>query len=238
MSAPIAVVTGGIRGIGAAAAALLVADGYEVLALDRTDPKDALPKGVRAARADVCDRASMAAALDSIGKNGAGKIDVFVHCAGSYTIRPFFEITEADVRAMCDVHILGAIIGGQESAKRMNDGGRIVNVVSRGYLGMPNAAHYVAAKAGLVGLTRAMAIDLAPRKIRVNAVAPGAVDTDMTRVQPEEVRARMAKAEPLGRLIDPQTIAASIAFLARPDTYINGHILVVDGGRAAGIMPG
>ena len=233
MSAPIAVVTGGIRGIGAAAAALLVADGYEVLALDRSDPKDALPKGVRAAKADVCDRASMAAALDSVGK-----IDVFVHCAGTYTIRPFFEITEADVRAMCDVHILGAIIGGQEAARRMNDGGRIVNVVSRGYLGMPNAAHYVAAKAGLVGLTRAMAIDLAPRKIRVNAVAPGAVDTDMTRVQPEEVRARMAKAEPLGRLIDPQMIAASIAFLARPDTYINGHILVVDGGRAAGIMPG
>ena len=103
---------------------------------------------------------------------------------------------------------------------------------------MPEAAAYAASKAGLVGLTRAMAIDLAPRKIRVNAVAPGAVDTDMTRVQPEEVRARMAKAEPLGRLIDPQTIAASIAFLARPDTYINGHILVVDGGRAAGIMPG
>ena len=232
MSAPIAVVTGGIRGIGAAAAALLVADGYEVLALDRADPTNALPKGVRAAKADVCDRASMATALDSVGK-----IDVFVHCAGSYTIRPFFDITEADVRAMCDVHILGAVIGGQEAARRMNDGGRIVNVVSKGYLGMPNAAHYVAAKAGLVGLTRAMAIDLAPRKIRVNAVAPGAVDTDMTRVQPEEVRARMAKAEPLGRLIDPQMIAASIAFLARPDTYINGHILVVDGGRAAGIMP-
>ena len=232
MSAPIAVVTGGIRGIGAAAAALLVADGYEVLALDRADPTNALPKGVRAAKADVCDRASMATALDSVGK-----IDVFVHCAGIYTIRPFFDITEADVRAMCDVHILGAVIGGQEAARRMNDGGRIVNVVSKGYLGMPNAAHYVAAKAGLVGLTRAMAIDLAPRKIRVNAVAPGAVDTDMTRVQPEEVRARMAKAEPLGRLIDPQMIAASIAFLARPDTYINGHILVVDGGRAAGIMP-
>lgn len=232
MSAPVAVVTGGVRGIGAAASVRLARDGYEVLALDMAEPEAALPAGVRAARANVCDRASVVAALATIAR-----LDVFVHCAGIYTIRPFFDITEEDVRGMCDVHILGAVIAGQEAARRMTDGGRIVHVVSRGYLGMGNAAHYVAAKAGLVGLTRAMAIDLAPRNIRVNAVAPGPVDTGMTRVQPEAVRAAMAKAEPSGKLAEAGTIAESIAFLARPDTYINGQVLIVDGGRAVGIAP-
>lgn len=232
MRVPIAVVTGGVSGIGAAAAARLAAEGYEVLALDRSAPAAALPAGVRAALADVCDRASVVKALGALER-----IDVFVHCAGIYTIRPFFDITEQDVRGMCDVHILGAVIAGQEAARRMPNGGRIVNVVSRGYLGMPNAAHYVAAKAGLVGLTRAMAIDLGPKNIRVNAVAPGPVDTAMTRVQPEEVRARMAKAEPAGKMAEAETIAESIAFLARPDTYINGQVLIVDGGRAVGVAP-
>ncbi len=117
----------------------------------------------------------------------------------------------------------------------MRNGGRIVNLASRSFAGAPQMAHYIASKTAIVGLTRAMAIDLSPRDIRVNAVAPGVVDTDMLHYMTPERQQAMLGLQLLGRIGQPEDIARAVAFLASAENrYITGQVLIVDGGRSLG----
>lgn len=123
----------------------------------------------------------------------------------------------------------------QEAARRVIAGARIVTVSSRAAIGGTNFAHYVASKAGVIGLTRAMAMELRPREIAVNSVAPGFTDTPMTRTLPPDQYARAQELELGGRAADPADIAGAIAFPASPAThFITGQILFVDGGKSLG----
>ena len=128
-----------------------------------------------------------------------------------------------------------SFIPAQEAARRMQAGGRIVTISSRGALGGTRFAHYVASKAAVIGLTSAMAIELRPLQIAVNSVAPGFTDTPMTRSAPPEMFAAWEQLEPSGKAASADMIAEAVAFLASPNTrFITGQTLFVDGGKSLG----
>ena len=235
---PVAVVTGAAQGIGLAIARRLGRDGFRVLALDRTaatleasvaalvaDGLDVVAK-----TADVTSRASVVAAFAE-----TPRIDVIVTAAGIYNDAKLLDLTEDDVRRMLDVNVVGTFIPAQEAARRMQRGGRIVTISSRGALGGTRFAHYVASKAAVIGLTRAMAMELRTSGIAVNSIAPGFTDTPMTRSAPPEMFAAWEQLEPSGKAASPDEIANAVAFLAAPTTtFITGQTLFVDGGKSLG----
>ena len=225
----VALVTGAARGIGRAIAERLAADGFRVIAADRDMP--AAAEGITPLVLDVTDRAAVQAALAGLD----GPVDVLVNNAGVYSDRPFMDLTEADFAAMLSVNLIGVFIVSQEVLGAMPDGGRIVTIASRAYLGARNMGHYGASKAAVVALTRTMAIEFAHRDIAVNAIAPGLVDTPILDGLTPERRADLARLQPTGRLGDPRDVAAAAAYLASPQTgFITGQVLIVDGGKSLG----
>ncbi|MCY7306500.1 MAG: SDR family oxidoreductase [Rhodoferax sp.] len=234
----IAFVTGAAQGIGLATAERLARDGFRVVAMDRNGARveqeaanlRARGLDVLAATVDVCDRASVVAALDA-----QPRVDAMVCAAGIYNDAQFLDLTEEAFRAMLEVNVIGTFIPAQEAARRMQAGGRIVTISSRGALGGTRFAHYVASKAAVIGLTRAMAMELRDRQIAVNSVAPGFTDTPMTRSAPPDMFAAWEGLEPGGKAASPEVIANAIAFLAAPTThFITGQTLFVDGGKSLG----
>lgn len=235
-----AVVTGAGRGIGRAVAERLARDGYRVTVLDRdAEVAEAVAAAIRdtggAAEAfaiDIRDRAAARSLYDRIGV-----VHVLVNNAAiASNMVAFVDLAPDQLREMIEVNLIGTFVMAQEVVRRMPSGGRIVNIASRGYLGGAGAAHYVASKAGVVGLTRAMCVELRWQGINVNCVAPGMTDTRMMASFTDDMRAKLAKREPRGRAANPAEIAAAVAFLASPDAvFVNGQILLVDGGKTVGM---
>jgi 3-oxoacyl-[acyl-carrier protein] reductase len=225
-----AIVTGAAKGIGRGIVERLAKDGYRVVALDRLAGVQTLGPDVESVVVDVRDRAAIAAIMDRFAP-----LDVIVNNAGITSTHRFEDLTEDHFRQNFDINTLGTFIVAQEGARRMRNGGRIVNIASRSFAGAPQLAHYIASKTAVVGLTRAMAIDLSPRDIRVNAVAPGVVDTDMLHYMTPERQQAMLGLQLLGRIGQPEDIARAVAFLASAENrYITGQVLIVDGGRSLG----
>lgn len=235
----IAIVTGAGRGIGLATARRLAQDGFHVVMVDvKPDPIGANAAALKASGASVehhvlsiTDRAAVARLIGALPR-----LDVLVNNAAVFWDGRFDDITEDDFRTMYDVNVVGTFVMAQEAARVMKRGARIVNVASRAYLAGYAHAPYIASKAGAIGLTRAMAIDLAPRGIFVNAVAPGLVETDMFRsLAPERQQELIAK-QPTGEVGQPEDIANGICFFAdRRTRNVTGQILTLDGGRSMGI---
>jgi 3-oxoacyl-[acyl-carrier protein] reductase len=235
-----ALVTGAARGIGLAIAVRLARDGVRVLASDADgDVLKAAVEGLAEPRIlavpfDCRDRVAVAAVLDA-----HHPVQIAVNCAGvAADMVELGRLTRQDFERVLSVNLGGTFVVAQEAARRMTEGGRIINIASRGYLGGVGGGHYVASKAGVVGLTRAMAVELRWRGINVNAVAPGMVDTRMLDSFDQATRLRLERREPSGHAADPATIAAIVAFLASPDaSQINGQVLLADGGKTLGIVP-
>ena len=234
----VAFVTGGASGIGRATVVRLASDGFRVVAIDKNRAAIELLAGelmsagldASACVADVCDRNAMASLMDA-----ESRVDVMVCAAGIGPMCSFDQITDEAFRTMLEVNLIGVFIAAQEAVLRMKPGGRVVTVSSRAALGGTGFAHYVASKAGVIGLTRAMAMDLRHKQIAVNSVAPGFTDTGMTRTMTSEQFAAASQLEPSGRPADPAEIANTIAFLASPRTsFITGQTLFVDGGKSLG----
>lgn len=237
MTAEVAIVTGAAQGIGLAVARRLAEDGFRVFALDRdgkvVDEAETLRgegHDVTGAVVDVTDRAAIVAVLDQ-----AGRVDVAVCAAGAYWPKRFDDLDADDFRRIMEVNLIGVFILAQEAARRMGAGGRIVPIASRGALGGTGFAHYVASKAAVVGLVRAMAMELRGREICVNAVAPGFTATAMTQRMPPDEYAKAVALEPRGRAAEPAEIADAVSFFAsRRSRFTTGQTLFVDGGKSLG----
>ena len=237
-----AVVTGAARGIGQAIAARLAGNGFRVVAADidgalaEANAAALRERGLRVEGVglDVTERATVSALFDRLGPIG-----VVVNNAGvAASLKGLADLSQAEIRRVFAVNVQGAFIVAQEGARRMQPGGRIVNIASRGYLGGAGAAHYVASKAAVVGLTRAMAIELRWAGITVNAVAPGMVATRMLDDFTPVMRKALEAREPSGGAADPDAIAAAVAFLASPEAgFVNGQVLLTDGGKCVGMPP-
>lgn len=237
-SRPLAVVTGAASGIGLAIATRLAEDGFEVIMLDRDGERlDAAVAGlgghghtVRGERLDLLDHARVERLCAELPP-----IDALVNNAGIFDVKEFLDLEVQDMRRMYEINLEALFVLSKCAVRRMRPGAKIINIASRAYLGARRSAHYSAAKAAVVGLTKAMALDLADRGILINAIAPGVIDTPILQAWPDAERAAMAKLQPLGRIGKPEDIANAVAFLAAPRTdFITGQVILVDGGRSVG----
>ncbi|WP_257304965.1 3-oxoacyl-[acyl-carrier-protein] reductase [Geothrix campi] len=237
----IALVTGASQGIGEAIAKRLAAQGATVVCAARTLRKlqevaDAITaEGGKAevVVADLADGASVRAAVATTVER-FGAIHILVNNAGITRDKLLIQMKEEDWDAVIDTNLKGAWTAIQAATKPMmkQRWGRIINIASVvGQMGNAGQANYVAAKAGLIGLTKSVARELASRNVTANAVTPGYIETAMTAGLPAEVRAEFTKQIPLGRMGTGDDIAASVAFLASDEAgYITGQVLSVNGG--------
>jgi 3-oxoacyl-[acyl-carrier protein] reductase len=181
----------------------------------------------------VSDPASVVALIEAVEKE-FGQVDILVNNAGLTRDNILFRLKDDDWDAVLDANLRGAFVAIRAVARGMmkRRWGRIINIASVvGITGNKGQANYAASKAGLIGLTKSVAKELASRNILINAVAPGFIETDMTAAMTNEARAMMAGQIPLERLGTPADIAAMVAFLASEHAaYITGQVLVVDGG--------
>jgi 3-oxoacyl-[acyl-carrier protein] reductase len=237
-----ALVTGGSRGIGEACARRLAADGFQVLLtyVSRPDAAEAVARDItdqggsaRAEKLDVGDMADISRFFAERIKNRV-ELHVLVNNAGVTRDGLMVRMKPEDWRRVLEVNLDGAFACMQEAAKLMmkRRAGRIVNMASVvGQMGNAGQANYVASKAGLIGLTKTGARELASRGVTVNAVAPGYIATDMTAELSEEIKETMLAHIPAGRLGQPEDIAAAVSYLASDaSSYVTGQVLAVNGG--------
>ena len=237
-----ALVTGGSRGIGRAIAVTLAAAGLQVYLTYVSKPDEAEQTvsaieqaggTARAFRVDVADAASVAAFFQDEIKDKVS-LEVLVNNAGITKDGLVLRMKDEDFDRVLGVNLRGAFVCLREAAKIMTRQrrGRIVNIASVvGQMGNAGQINYAAAKAGLIGVTKSAAKELAGRSITVNAVAPGFIETDMTAALSDEARQAYARAIPLGRLGTAQDVADAVAFLASDKAaYITGQVLAVNGG--------
>jgi NAD(P)-dependent dehydrogenase (short-subunit alcohol dehydrogenase family) len=250
LAGQVAIVTGAARGIGHAIAERLVADGASVVIAD-LDGQTAEAAADRLALAAVGDRTVLAVAADcsvradverviEVCLERFGRLDIFVANAGIGVITPLLDTSDELWDRTMAINLRGVFLGVQLAGRAMRErgGGRIVATASTNAFWMEtDLAAYDASKAGVVGLVRTAAMELAPHGISVNAVGPGLIATDLTRdltEDPERSRVYLRQI-PAGRFGTPRDVAGAVAFLVSTDAaWITGHILVLDGGQTLG----
>jgi 3-oxoacyl-[acyl-carrier protein] reductase len=239
---PVAVITGGTRGIGLAIAKRLASDGFDLLLTYRGDAEAAAKaeaelassgRTIKVIAADVSTAEGATATIEAATKE-LGGLDVLVNNAGITKDNLIMRMSEDDWDAVLTTNLKGAFLLSKAAIRPMlrQRSGRIINLTSVvGLTGNAGQANYAAAKAGLVGLTKTLAKEVGSRGITVNAVAPGFIDTRLTDVLPEDIKKKLLESTPLGRFGTVEDIANAVAFLASDEaSFITGHVLSVDGG--------
>ena len=248
LSGQTAVVTGGTRGIGRAIVKAFLQEGAKVAFFGtKLESAQAVAKELAAEcgvdeamvagyACDIKDTAAVMAAFDTALAALGGNVDILVNNAGITRDNLVMRLPEADWDAVIDTDLKGVYNCIHAAVRPMLKArkGRIINISSIvGIMGNAGQANYAAAKAGVIGMTKAVARELASRSITVNAVAPGFVQTAMTDVLPDALKESLKTQIPLGRIAQPEEIAAAVLFFASPAAaYVTGQVLAVDGGMA------
>ncbi len=238
----IAIVTGSAKGIGYGIALYLAKNGASVVMADfdqatneksATEIQSATGAKCLAVQCDVSKKED----IDNLIKTAMekfGGVDILVNNAGVYPFKPFLEMTESDWNKVIDINLKSIFLASQAAAKVMKDGSKIVQISSIASLvGFEGLTHYCASKGGINSMIRAMALELASKKINVNAIAPGAIRTpgaDWESMTEDEMKKQLSLI-PWGRIGTPEDIAGAVTFLCSPSAdYITGQVVVVDGG--------
>lgn len=241
LSGQVAIVTGAARGLGRLISEMLAASGATVACVDVN--AELLAQTVEQIRAaggsaeafpcDVTDSGRVNQVVKEVVEKW-GRLDILVNNAGITRDTPVVRMKDDQWDAVLAINLRGTFLFTRAAARPMMKGrrGRIINMASvSGMMGNPGQANYSASKAGVIGLTRTVARELAGRKITVNAVAPGFIATEMTAALGEEILEEVTKRTPLGRLGEPRDVAEAVLFLASEAAgFITGHVLTVDGG--------
>src|SRR3989338_2360528 len=239
----VAIVTGGARGIGRAIALAFAREGADVALFDVTPE----PLAQTAKELEAMGRRCLGVVVDvtdgkqvdegvAKGLDKLGRIDILINNAGITKDGLLIRMDDAQWDRVLNINLKGTFLCTRAVAKHMLKArrGRIVSIASIvGLIGNPGQANYAASKAGIIGLTKAVAKELASRGVTVNAIAPGFIKTEMTDVLSEQAKQRLAEAIPMGSLGEPTDVAQAALFLvSEAARYITGHVLVVDGGLA------
>ena len=246
----VAVVTGAARGIGAAIARRLAADGMAVSVVDLDEQgsartaKEIIEDGGRAIPlgADVADEKAAGTAVQQTVAE-LGPVTVLINSAGIIRDNLIFKMSASDWDSVMDVHLRGAFLMSRAAQTHMTQAkwGRIVNISSTSALGNRGQANYAAAKAGLIGFTKTLALELGKFGVTANAIAPGFIETDMTQatatrqgIDYDDWKIAVARDIPIGRIGQPEDIAAVASFLCREEAgYVSGQVIFVNGGAKA-----
>ncbi|MBK7407926.1 MAG: SDR family oxidoreductase [Saprospirales bacterium] len=237
MQKRIALITGAAKGIGEAIARRLIQEAYAVILVDvdgENGEKLARELGENA-RYITCDISNEAAVSTLFAK--IDHLDVLVNNAGIIRDNLIWKMSSEDFDRVIDINLKGTWLMCRAAAARMRDqkNGRIVNIASRAWLGNPGQSNYAASKAGVVSLTRVLALELGRYGVLVNAVAPGLIDTPLTQKLSPEVLEKLIQAQPIRTMGQPEDVANAVAFLCDEKTqFITGQTLYVDGGKSVG----
>ncbi|MCU0660737.1 MAG: SDR family oxidoreductase [Myxococcota bacterium] len=239
----VAIITGAAAGIGEATARLFAAQGARLCLCDVTlDKLEELVASIKseggqaiAVKCNVSDEEDVKKMVQAT-RDAFGAIHILINNAGITRDALTPRMTTDQWDLVMDVNLKGSWLCAKHALAKMEKGGRIVNTASIATLGNMGQSNYCASKMGVIGLTRTLALEYARRKITVNAVAPGAIDTPMLAAVPEKVREQMIERIPMGQAIPPMEIAKAHLFLASDDAgFITGQCLFVDGGMSVGI---
>lgn len=241
----VAIVTGAKQGIGYGIALALAKEGCNIVVsdLDQKDCEKVAEKikkqGVKslAIKCDVSKKDEVENLINKTIKE-FGKLDILVNNAGIFPFVPFAKMTEDDWDKVININLKSVFLCSQAAASKMKPGSKIVNISSiASFVGFEGLVHYCASKGGINSMIRALALELAPQKININSVAPGAIDTpgasqpDQPKTSTEKVRQQTIAMIPLSRMGQPEDIANAVVFLASDKAdYITGQTIIVDGG--------
>lgn len=236
MKNKVVIVTGGLQGIGKSIQERLLHEGYKVVVFDLQESvgKEKLPFDY--IRCDVSKESEVQAAIAEI-KQRYGQIDGVVNNAGIIADKVIWKMSLEEFERVINVNLKGTWLMCREAVRIMKEqkGGKIINISSRAWLGNPGQTNYSASKAGIIGMSRALALEIGQYNISVNVIAPGLIETDLTRSLPPHVREKLIRAQPQKNIGKPEDVAHAVSFLLDEQThFINGQVLYIDGGKCLG----